>query len=435
MTKPVIHHGWLVLAACCLCMTVSSSVWYTFSVFYATIVDQLKWSRAETALAFSAMVIMGGLMDPLVGRIVDRVGSRLLFSIGGVLLAAGFMAASRIDSPVGLYLVYGLLLAAGKSAAGMVPIGTLLQSWFRRRLGTATGLVAASVAVGMLSVLLAERLISGLGWRQAYMVLGVAFLVILPLPAWFIVRQRPQDMGLLPDGEYEAAAGSKPTTLLEGVSTQHRVIDTAWTKRDWTPGQALKTRRFWFLFLGMLAGVLSHQLVLVHQVAYIGDLGYGIAIGSFVYFLMGISSGFAKFGWGWLSDRIGREMAYSLAVIFLLGGVGALLSGGIGFWVLCIYSLLFGVGYAAGAPLYPAISADLFQGPRFGSIYGLANVAIGLGAAGGAWFGGFVFDTTGAYWVAFALSAAMVVVSAGCFWVAGPRQVRAVAGVKRTQNG
>jgi MFS family permease len=362
---------------------------------------------------------------------VDRIGSRLMFTVGGVLLAAGFMAASRIDSPVGLYIAYGVVLATGKSIAGMVPAGTLLQNWFHRRIGTANGVVAASVAVGMLSVLLAERLITAYGWRQAYVLLGILFLVILPLPAWFIVRQRPQDMGLLPDGLYQGPDGGAQARQGELEAGRRRIVDAAWVAKDWTPGQALRTRRFWFLFLGMLAGVLSHQLVLVHQVAYIGDLGYGIAVGSFVYFMMGISSGFAKFGWGWLSDRIGRELAYSLAVIFLLGGVGALLGGGAGYWMLGLYSLLFGVGYAAGAPLYPAISADLFQGPRFGSIYGLANVAIGVGAAGGAWFGGFVRDATGAYWVAFALSAVMVVVSAGCFWLAGPRQVRSVAGVNR----
>jgi MFS family permease len=224
----------------------------------------------------------------------------------------------------------------------------------------------------------------------------------------------------------------EPPMKLPAHTPAQTVVDLAWAAREWTPGRALRTRRFWFLFLGMLSGVLSHQLVLVHQVAYIGDLGYGLAIGSIIFFMMGISSGFAKFGWGWLSDRTGREVAYSLSVVFLVGGVAALLGGSAGIWILALFSLLFGVGYASGAPLSPATTADLFRGAHFGSIYGLANVAIGIGAAGGAWFGGFVFDTAGSYQIAFMLSVLMVFVSAGFFWLAGPRQVRAVAGARGT---
>ncbi len=421
------HHGWLVLGVCCLCMVVTSCVWYTFSVFYPTIVDQFKWSRAETALAFSAMVLIGGLVDPITGILVDRAGARWVFPLGGLLVGLGLLAASRIDTLWGLYLAYGVLLAAGKSATGPVPIGTVLQHWFHRRLGTANGVVAASVAVGMLVMPAVERLIAGVGWRNAYLVLALIFVAMVPVPAWLIVRQRPADLGLLPDGRYGGEVET-PGDVARRERHDRRVLDRAWTGREWTAGQALRTRRFWFLFAGMLTAVLSHQLVLVHQVAYIGDLGYGLALGSLIYGLMGVSSGFAKFGWGWLSDRIGREAAYTLSILGVVGGVAALVSSAAAIWPLYLFSLLFGIGYAAGAPLYPAMAADLFQGRRFGSIYGLANVAIGIGSAGGAWFGGFVFDTTGSYTAAFGLSATMIFVSVACFWLAGPRQVRAVAG-------
>ncbi|MCL5025678.1 MAG: MFS transporter [Chloroflexi bacterium] len=358
MKRPIIHHGWVVLGICCLCMVLTSAVWYTFSVFYATIVEHFKWGRADTALAFSAMVIVGGLADPLVGQLVDRIGARFVFPIGGVLLGLGLLGASRIDSLWELYIAYGLLLALGKSGAGMVPIGTVLQHWFRRRIGTANGIVAASVAGGMLVVPLVEKLIAAVGWRNAYVVLGVICLALVPLPAWLLVRQRPQDVGLLPDGRFRDSRGSGVRPGVRSAGDDRRIVDAAWASRDWTPRLALRTHRFWFLFAGMLTGVLSHQLVLVHQVAYIADLGYGLALGSFVYGMMGISSGFAKFGWGWISDRIGRELAYSAATLGLLGGVAALIGSGNAIWLLYPFSLLFGVGYAAGAPLYPA------SGPR-----------------------------------------------------------------------
>lgn len=428
MKRPIIHRGWVVLGICCLCTVVTSSVWYTFSVFYATIVEHFSWSRADTALAFSAMVIVGGLADPLVGQMVDRVGARYMFPIGGVLLGLGLLGASLVNNLWELYLAYGLLLALGKSGAGLVPVGTVLQHWFRRRIGTANGIAAASVAVGMLVVPVVEKLIAGVGWRNTYVTLGVICLVIVPLPAWLLVRQRPQDVGLLPDGRFGAGEPSETGARLHSLAGDRRTVDTAWTSREWTPQLAITTRRFWFLFAGMLTGVLSHQLVLVHQVAYIVDLGYGLALGAFVYGVMGFFSGFAKFGWGWASDRIGREVTYTVAMFGILGGVAALIGSGSIAWLLYLFGILFGVGYAAGAPLYPAIAADLFQGRRFGSIYGLSSVAIGAGAAGGAWFGGFVFDSSGSYTVAFALSAAMVLVSAACFWASGPRKVRLVAG-------
>ena len=180
----------------------------------------------------------------------------------------------------------------------------------------------------------------------------------------------------------------------------------------------------------LASGNIASQMLMVHQVAYLVDTGYDRLFAASVMGLVGLISIGGKFGWGWASDRLGREETWTLGFLSLLVGIGLLALTQIvkADVVLYLYALTFSLGYAVAPPLSPAAASDVFAGRRFGSIYGVLGVGNGLGSAGGAWSAGLVFDLTGSYFLAFAVAALAAVLSVTMMWLAAPRKVRVVQG-------
>ena len=160
---------------------------------------------------------------------------------------------------------------------------------------------------------------------------------------------------------------------------------------------------------------------MIHQVAHVVDRGFSAATGAFFFGLAGIIGSAGKIFFGSLSDRIGRDKALTIGIslafvgIICLMGVRPSLSA-----LLYGYALLFGLGYGAIAPIYPARAADLFQGVHFGTIFGLLSSAAGFGGAAGAWLSGKICDMTGTYQVAFLGVLAAFVVIVILFWFTAP---------------
>jgi MFS family permease len=191
------------------------------------------------------------------------------------------------------------------------------------------------------------------------------------------------------------------------------VVDHRWADRNWTVASALRERRFWLLFLMLILANIASQMILVHQVAFLVDGGFDRLLAASIAGLVGLFSVGAKIGWGWVSDRLGRELAYSLGLSCMLVAVATLIGTRLTPFPLLpyLFALAFAMAYGTLTPLGPAISADLFTGPHFGSIYGVVGIAIGLGSALGAWFAGHVFDVTGSYFFAFGTAAASSLLS------------------------
>ncbi len=206
------------------------------------------------------------------------------------------------------------------------------------------------------------------------------------------------------------------------------VVDQEWVSRPWSLGLAMRTSRYWFLCVLKFTGGITVQMIFVHQVAYLVEGDYGAMQAASVVGLIGLVSVFGKIGWGWAADTLGREITYTLGVACLLIGIGLLVATRLVSFppLLYLYGITFALGYAVSAPLWPAAVSDLFAGPRFGSIYGFVDLFAGLGQALGSWLGGYVFDLTGSYFLAFGIAASASVFSAAAFWMVAPRKVRRV---------
>jgi MFS family permease len=173
-----------------------------------------------------------------------------------------------------------------------------------------------------------------------------------------------------------------------------------------------------------VTGSFATQTLLVHQVAYLVDHGVSALAAASVVGVVGLASVAGKTGWGALSDRYGRELAYTLAFACVLASVGALAIAGASQSPVLpyLYAILIGLGYAATAPLTPAVASDLFGGPRFPTIFGVLHATNSFGGAAGAWAAGYIFDVTGSYALGLWVTALMAVAAPALLWVAAPRR-------------
>ena len=356
----------------------------------------------------SVSTVVQGLLAPVAGVLVDRVGPRRVIVVGVVLLSAAFVLGATVAAPWQLYLYTGVLGAAGLVALGWVPMGVLVSRWFAERRGRAAGFAFSGMGVGVFAVgPLAQWLIGALGWRVASALLGAgAFAVLLPL-VLLGLRDAPAEPG-------PGARGAAKRRALPPRTS----VPTDATLRD-----ALGTREFWALWLAYFFTPLAVFPVFTHQVAFAIDLGFAPLFAATIFGLMGLMSSAGRIGFGLAADRFGGPLSATISFGCTAGGALALLAleGSPRAGWLVGYAVLFGLGFGARGPIITAMASDLFAGRRFGLIYGVLNLGNGLGAAAGPWFGGWVHDLTGSYRGAFLASVVFCALGAVAFWFARRR--------------
>jgi len=411
--------GTRVLVATFVTLGLAYGFWYSYSVFLVAFLREFGWSRSVVAGAFSLLVLVHGLSGPGLGWMVERFGPRAVIASGGVVLAGSLALAAHITAVWHLYAVIGVLAALGVSAAGWVPSVVLIRGWFPARVGTAIGITSAGIGVGIFALVpLSQLLIERLGWRWAMRVLALVIAAWIA-PATLVLVRGARAAG--------SAAGAGPAATPEPRAREVAggAGDAAPTPRaHWTVSTVIRSARFWGVGLVFFAGSAATQMLLVHQVAFLVDHGVSALVGATVVGIVGVASVAGKAGWGALSDRVGRELTYTLAFGCVAASVGFLaLAGAHPRTPLpYVYALLIGVGYAVTAPLTPAIASDLFGGPQFPRIFGLLHFTNSVGGALGAWVAGFIFDRSGSYALALPISAAMALLAPALLWVVAPRR-------------
>jgi len=267
-----------------------------------------------------------------------------------------------------------------------------------------------------------QHLIGRSGWRAACWAMGILVLVLLA-PLNLLLKRRPEDMGLTPDGDpasRDAAAGGQAAN----------VVDPAWAAVDWTLGRAIRTARFWWIALAYFGGLFSWYAVQVHQTKYLVEIGFSPTYAAWALGFVSLVGIPGQIALGHLSDRIGREWVW--------------IAGSLGF-VVCYLALLLmrqaptpallylmvvsqgALGYGLTSVI-GAIPAEIFQGRHYGTVFGTLMLAAIAGGAAGPWVAGALHDATGSYTLTFWIAIGCSTVSAGAIWLAAPRKVRAVAG-------
>jgi MFS family permease len=416
-------YGWIVVAVVFVTMGIGVNARTSFSLLFAPLVDEFGWHRGVTAGAFSFGFLVSAAVTPLIGKLMDRSGPRVVMETGIATMVIGLLLAPFATEPWHLYITLGALVGAGSICLSYTGQSLFLPNWFVRRRGLASGIAFAGVGIGSITLLpWVQAMIDSVGWRQAYWILGGGMFVILA-PLNLLLFKRPEDIGLKPDGD-----GDTETAL--AAAQEPNVVDPVWAAVDWTLPRALCTLRFWWLALGYFAGLYAWYAVQVHQTKYLVETGFSASTAAWA---LGFVSFFGIPGQillGHVSDRVGRELVWALSCLGFAICFVALIA--LQAWPSLL--LLFVMVMAQGALGYGmtsvmgAVVLEIFEGRHFGSIFGML-MTIGLvGGAIGPWLTGVLFDLFGDYNVGFWIGALMSVLSAAGIWLAAPRKVRAVAG-------
>jgi len=440
LARSPIYYGWIVVGACFAVIAMVAPLVASFSIFQPPVLDEFKWSRGSFAIALSIHLVFAGIATPFAGGMIDRFGPRRVMPVGALLTALGLILMSRSAALWHFYVAFGLIAAGGSSLLQHVPLTTLVANWFVRHRGAAIGIVSAGSGAGQLALLpLMQYLIQHIGWRGAYLVFGLAILVIPTILIWLFLHARPEDRGLSIEDESGRRSLSDETGAMteaggeesgQGNRGRRRsevvILDKEWAEVEWTLGKASRTFRFWTLTIVMALFAAGLLLISVQLVAYLEDKGYSPALGASVVGLQGMLNMAGEFTGGFLCDRIGREKTLTLslvvfvACIVLLNLAGVVISPAL----VYVFTLFYGMGFGMAVPALMISASDLFQGKHFGSILGVIVLGGYFGGALGAWLSGRLFDLTHAYQVNFLVAGLAMLISAALIWKARPGSVR-----------
>jgi len=416
-------YGWVIIAIAFVTMAIAVTARTAFSLLMPPLIEEFGWDRGLAAGAFSFGFLVSAVLSPIVGRVMDRRGPRVVIECGVALVTAGLLMAPFIQEPWQLYLTLGVAVGAGANLMTFTAHSQFLPNWFVRRRALAISIAFSGVGVGAIVILpWLQSIILGEGWRASCVAMGLLVLLVLG-PLNLLVRGRPQEIGLLPDGDVRTGGGMAKRTV-------SNIVDPAWAATEWTLARALRSGRFWWLAAGFTCALFAWYAVQVHQTKYLVEVGFTPLAAAWGLGLVSVVAIPGQIGLGALSDRIGREWVWTVGCAGFAICYAALiaLEKGPSVWLLWVMLISQGtLGYALTSVMGPIV-AEIFEGPHFGSIFGTMTIALIGGGAAGPWLTGVIHDVAGSYRPAFLLAIACCVVSAAAIWIAGPRKVRMVPG-------
>ncbi|MBI2555240.1 MAG: MFS transporter [Candidatus Rokubacteria bacterium] len=374
MRPQKLFYGWVVLGAAFLIITMAIGTLFALGVFLKPIEEGMGWSRGAISSVALLNWLIVGLGSFVSGFLSDRVGTRTVVLVGGLLLGLGLVLGSQVSTLWQFYLTFGLLVGAGVSAF-YVPLTATATKWFTARRGLAVAIVSAGNGLGILLLApLSRFLISAFDWRTAMLVLGdLAWLVVIP--AGLLIRNSPQDMGAVAHGEAAAPAGPAPSH---------------------TAGSALRSAPFWTIALTHFACCAAHSGPIFHMVAHAMDLGVAKMAAATVLGVSGFSSIFGRLGTGLLADRFGAKQTLVVGLSLQALMILLFLSAGdlAGFYGLAV---VFGMAYGGVMPLYALLTREYFgerlMGTAYGGVFFISSIGMGVGS----YAGGYIFDLLGSY--------------------------------------
>lgn len=375
-----IFFGWWVVAAAMLCIStgVGPFAFASLGMFILPLSNEFGWSRAEISFSLTVLIGCSVVALPLIGRLVDRIGSRKIVFVSMLSFAGCLALVPFVSSLWQLTFVFFLMgtIAAGTNSVPYMPI---LSAWFVRRRGLAIGLAIAGIGLGYAYVpIILQYLIDNSGWRSGYFALsGIVLFIALPL-AYFFLKETPAEMGLTPDGE------------------PGKVSNAAKKSVGCTTSEILRHREFWIL--SAIFVILSFVLngMLAHLVPMLSDRGMSTADAAAVAAVEGITVFFSRILIGYLVDRIFAP--YVAMFFFSMSAIGlAIFAMGAVDMSAFFAAFLIGLSLGAEVDLLAYLTGRYFGLKSFGSAYGLLFGAILTGTAVGPLVFGLGYEMSGSY--------------------------------------
>lgn len=400
--RRLFYGWWIVIAAAILNVFAGGTFFYGFTVFFNPIRDTFRWSAAVTSVAFVFQRLETGVMGPVAGFLVDRVGPRKLMLAGWAIVGLGFLLMSRINSLGAFYGTF-VLIATGFSFGSFVVLNTVVALWFNQKRSRAMTFIYVGFGVSGTLVPLVALSINQYGWRETLTVLAVVLWIIGILLS-LVMRHKPGQYGYLPDGKT-----IDPAYQLTDESSVHLPGELLSQDSDassigFMAKAALKTRAFWLLAFVFFFQHLGTSAVMVHIVPYLESVKLPTTIAAMAVTGMTLCSVIGRLGFGFLGDFVDKR--YLVAIAVVLQTIGLFIFSFIDAdkaWLIIPFLLTYAPGYGGPIPLRPALQADYFGTRNFGTIMGLMSAISMTSGLFSPVLAGWLFDTMGSYSLAWQL--------------------------------
>ena len=379
----------------------SRGIGETFAVFLLPIESEMGWSRTTLAGIYAIYMGAHGLAAVVIGWFVDRVGPRVVYTIGLLAYGLAFLLAQFGTEPWHFYLTTGVMAGIAMTAIGMTTATVLITRWYHgpraRQLSPAIGIAYSGMGAGViLWIPITNQLIEMLGWRETYRTLGIilcVLAVIVYVLPWSKLQLTP-----LPLSRFGSVLGGRKDGHLRA---------------------ALKTKMFWLLFVIMFITAVAMYLVGPQMVAYLVSVGFDSTVASLAFSINGFLTVFGIAGTGWLARYFGMKRvatisyAMSITAVILL----ACLTVVPVMALLALAILPLGLSQGARGPIVSVQASQAFSGQGLGAIYGAITMGVGLGGMSGAWLSGVFYDVTGGYVLSYSVSVVCALAGVGLFWM------------------
>ena len=412
------YPGWWVVASSIAIQTLHIAIFAQgYGVYVPALQAEFNWSATLLAAGFALVNAVTGVLSPVQGLLLTRFGPRNILRLGLIVLAVSFIAFSQITTVTQFFAVF-TLLAVGHSLGGFLTLTTAVVNWFEERRSFALSLMQLGVTLGGFALPLVAWSLAEFGWRPTAFASGVVIL-LLGLPLAQLVRNNPEELGLLPDGAEPAGA---PAGHGGDDSDGDKV--TPLGAREFLTREALKTRAFWYLAFGHALALAVVAAVNVHAVIHLNQgLGYTLpAAAGFMALMTGCTVAGQLVG-GYFGDRypkrllaMGAMWAHALGLLALAYATLPLL--------VVLFAVGHGFAWGLRGPLMQAIRADYFGRRRFATIMGYSLLIAMVGTIAGPLVAGYLADLFGDFRFGFTVLAASAAFGSVLFLLARPPEPR-----------
>jgi MFS family permease len=395
--KDGVFYGWIIVAVFLVIQAVLMGIASSFTLFFKSIETEFELTRTATSAISSVSMVLIPISGFIGGWALDRYGPRVVLLFMGLITGLSLVLTSQTSAAWQVFLTYSVLLAIGMGPVYVVATSTVSR-WFNKKRGLAVGIAGSGEGLGTITMApLSNFLISKFNWKTAYLIIGlITWAVVIPLSR--LLKKEPAEIGVLPDG---VKAGKSDMT---GANPEAKTQESGMTLAD-----TLKTRGFW-----AVAGIwfffsFCMTMLFTHIVPHVTDIGISATEGAIIISIMGAARVGGMIGLGVIADRAGRK---KVAVFSTLVQAGAMvwLVWAQELWMFYVFAVIYGLGNGGLFSGVTSLLGDTFGLNRLGSILGLLEIGWGLGAGIGPLIGGYIFDTSSSYSIAFLLGAGSMAV-------------------------
>ncbi len=424
--KPRYFYGWNIVGASFLAhLSYAEHHSSMLGFFFKPLQNEFGWSRSAIAAVQTIARVLEALVAPLVGPLIDRYGPRVLMPIGAIVVGFVMVGVTQISVIWQFYLLRGVIAAVGFTFMGGLVTDVAINNWFIRKRGRALAIGrVASFISNVVFIPVTVFVIAASGWRTMFVIFAVVTWLVVLIPSAILMRRRPEDMGLYPDGIKPSALEIENLREKEQASPDSEAplpLEPVWSRRE-----VLTTGTFWLLAACFAVDSMAFQGINISLVPYIQDLGYTDATLAAVMTFRSVIGAVALLLMGFISEHAHRRLVR--ATPFIIQGIGAflfLLAGEPVF--LWLAAAIYGLGFSGVMVIQEVVWANYFGRLSLGLVRSLGYlVAFGFGAAGPLAMN-VVFDVLGSYRPAFMVIFVFFAVAAFLMGIVRPPKPRRYA--------